>query len=120
MELAIVIPDDYAYDCFRVPAAKLGGRCVYTKGAKHCSEVIGYACVEGQCFEWPLDGTFLHIPCTPSVLEVPSADITRQMLKIARSESLRASCRSSCTLGNASHSTPVCLLCGARCEAASQ
>ncbi len=58
VELAIVIPDDYAYDCFRVPAAKLGGRCVYTKGAKHCSEVIGYACVEGQCFEWPLDGAF--------------------------------------------------------------
>lgn len=61
VELAIVIPDDYAYDCFRVPAAKLGGRCVYTKGAKHCSEVIGYACVEGQCFEWPLDGPVPHL-----------------------------------------------------------
>ncbi|KAK9830786.1 hypothetical protein WJX74_007073 [Apatococcus lobatus] len=61
VELAIVIPDDYAYDCFRVPAAKLGGRCVYTKGSKHCSEVIGYACVEGQCFEWPLDGSHITI-----------------------------------------------------------
>lgn len=71
MELAIVIPDDYAYDCFRVPAAKLGGRCVYTKGSKHCSEVIGYACVEGQCFEWPLDGelgcvTTFHSPPLPT------------------------------------------------------
>ena len=85
VELAIVIPDDYAYDCFRVPAAKLGGRCVYTKGAKHCSEVIGYACVEGQCFEWPLDGELSFAPC--HVVRMQSSAAVFSSLRSSSSES---------------------------------